>query len=103
MRSPLMELLREKSAQRVTLDDWLSASGCENDFDGEIEVPEEFEDEYRERCRLNAELERKWHRRCTADARCTECARSEGADCTGDCAERSEEGGRCSGTNRRND
>ena len=68
-----MMLLREVnpvergSAQQLTLDDWLSASGCENEFNGEIEVPEEFEEEYRERCRLNAELERKWRRRALTE------------------------------------
>lgn len=58
MTSPILELLRERS-ERVTLDMWLEASGV-SDVDGEIEVPEEFEDEYRERCRWDAELERKW-------------------------------------------
>jgi len=72
-----MELLRERrrrdhgveraratgETSEVTLDGWLSVAGYDNEFDGEIEVPEQFEEEYRERCRLNAELERKWRRR----------------------------------------
>jgi hypothetical protein len=57
VRSPLMELLREVSVP--TLDDWLSAAGCDNEFDGEIEVPEDFEEEYLERCRMNCD-ERKF-------------------------------------------
>ena len=76
MISPLMELLREGRRREaratgknseVTLDDWLNASGCDNEIDGEIEVPEEFEEEYRERCLLNAELERKWRRRALTE------------------------------------
>lgn len=57
MCSPTLELLRETfPGRRLTLDDWLSAAGFDGVYDGEIEVPEEFEREFVARCRLN----KKW-------------------------------------------
>jgi hypothetical protein len=59
-RSPLLLLLREPGP--VTLDDWLSASDCEDVFSAELldVVPSEFEEEYRDRCRLYSEYENKF-------------------------------------------
>lgn len=61
MRSPLLMLLRESGAP-VTLDDWLSASDCDNTFDAELleVIPAEFRDEYNDRLRLNSYYERKF-------------------------------------------
>jgi len=60
MRSPLLMLLREFGP--VTLDDWLSASDCDDSFDAELleVIPAEFRDEFEERCRLNSHYERKF-------------------------------------------
>ena len=60
MRSPLLMLLRESGP--VTLDDWLSASNCDDTFDAELleVIPAEFRDEYEERCHLNSHYERKF-------------------------------------------
>lgn len=60
MRSPLLMLLRESGP--VTLDDWLSASNCDDTFDAELleVIPAEFRDECEERCRLNSHYERKF-------------------------------------------
>jgi hypothetical protein len=61
MRSPLLMLLRESGAP-VTLEDWLSASDCDDTFDAALleVIPAEFRDEYEERCRLNSHYERKF-------------------------------------------
>jgi len=63
MRSPTLMLLREFGP--VTLDDWLSASDCDDTFDAELleVIPAEFRDEYEERCRLNLHYERKFAER----------------------------------------
>lgn len=61
MRSPLLALLAESGAP-VTLDDWLSASGCDDVYSGELleVVPAEFAEEYRDRCRLYSKYENKF-------------------------------------------
>ena len=45
----------------MTLDDWLSASDCDNVYSGELleVVPAEFAEEYRDRCRRYSEYENK--------------------------------------------
>jgi hypothetical protein len=67
MRSPLLMLLRESGP--VTLDDWLSASDCDDTFDAELleVVPSEFRAEYESRLRLNSELNRKFEQQRTGD------------------------------------
>jgi len=61
MRSPLVMLLRESGVE-PTLDDWLSASDCDNTFDAELleVIPAEFREEYEDRLRLNSHYEMKF-------------------------------------------
>jgi len=54
-------LLRESGVE-PTLDDWLSASDCDNTFDAELleVIPAEFREEYEDRLRLNSHYEMKF-------------------------------------------
>ena len=58
MRSPTLMLLPESGVEPM-LDDWLDAGGVDT-FDKQIEIPAEFEEQYRDRCRRNANYERKF-------------------------------------------
>ena len=59
--SPLVCLLRECGIE-PTLDDYLSASDCDDTLDAELleVIPAEFREEYEDRLRLNSHYERKF-------------------------------------------
>ena len=61
MRSPLVMLLRESGVE-PTLDDYLSASDCDDTFDAELleVIPAEFREEFKHRLRLNSQYEREF-------------------------------------------
>jgi hypothetical protein len=60
-KSPLVMLLRESGVE-PTLDDYLSASDCDDTLDAELleVIPAEFREEYEDRLRLNSHYERKF-------------------------------------------
>jgi hypothetical protein len=60
-KSPLVMLLRESGVE-PTLDDYLSASDCDDTLDAELleVIPAEFREEYEDRLRLNSHCERKF-------------------------------------------
>jgi hypothetical protein len=61
MRSPLVMLLRESGGE-PTLDDYLSASDCDDTLDAELleVIPAEFREEYEHRLLLNSHCQRKF-------------------------------------------
>jgi hypothetical protein len=61
MRSPLVMLLSE-SGVVPTLDDYLSASDCDDTFNAELleVIPAEFREEYEDRLHLNSQYETKF-------------------------------------------